>query len=125
MRTKRTLPAAQLLLMSPALLFMGALAVRRFSAPQLDPAFTAQRIVMWYAHRLWTLYALLITLPIAALMVGCITLRERWTDVRRAQSRGRQCLAVVHADRATLFVTLMTLAAGVVLAIVATHMAAN
>ena len=49
--TKRALAAAQLLLMFPAVLFMGALVVRMLQPLQHEPAHTAQRIVMWYALR--------------------------------------------------------------------------
>jgi hypothetical protein len=37
----------------------------------------------------------------------------------------QQTLSALHADRAMLFVAAMTLTAGVILAIVAIHMAAN
>ncbi len=124
MKAQRNLAAAQFLLMSPAMLFMGALVVRQFSLPQLEPAFTAERIVMWYAHRLWTLYALLITLPFVALVIGCITVRERWRSVR-ARSDRQEALATLRGDGMTLFVSLMTMGAGAVLAIVALHMAVN
>ncbi len=69
MNAKRALAAAQVLLMFPAILFMGALLVR-VSPLQHEPAHTADRIVMWYAGRMWTLWALLITLPLAVL-VSC------------------------------------------------------
>ena len=125
MNAKRTLAAAQLLLMFPAILFMGALVVRQLSPLQDEPAHTAHRIVMWYAGRVWTLWALLITLPLAVLVTGCITLLRNWSNVPELPHRAQQGLAAIHADRAMLFVAMMTLTAGVVLAIVAIHMAAN
>ena len=125
MNAKRTLAAAQLLLMFPAILFMGALVVRQLSPLQDEPAHTAHRIVMWYAERVWTLWALLITLPLAVLVIGCITLLRSWSNILEQPHRAQQVLAAIHADRAMLFVATMTLTAGVILAIVATHMAAN
>jgi hypothetical protein len=114
MKAKRTLAAAQLLFMFPAILFMGSLVVRQLSPLQHEPAHTAQRIVMWYAARVWTLWALLITLPLAVLVTGCITLLRGWGNISEATHRAQQ-----------LFVAMMTLTAGIVLAIVAVHMGAN
>jgi len=74
MNAKRALAAAQLLLMFPAIPFRGALVVRQVSPLQHEPAHTAGRIVMLYAGRMWTLWALLITLPLAVLVTGCVTL---------------------------------------------------
>jgi len=114
MKAKRTLVAAQLLFMFPAILFMGSLVVRQLSPLQYEPAQTAHRIVMWYAGKIWTLWTLLITLPLAVLIIGCITLLRGWGNVAKAPHRAQQ-----------LFVAMMTLTAGFVLAIVALHMGAN
>ncbi len=125
MNAKRTLAAAQLLLMFPAILFMGALVVRQLSPLQHEPAHTAHRIVMWYAGRMWTLWALLITLPLAVLITGCVTLLRSWSNLPELPYRAQQGLAAIYADRPMLCIAMMTLTAGVVLAIVAVHMAAN
>jgi hypothetical protein len=125
MNAKRALAAAQLLLMFPAILFMGALVVRQLSPLQHEPAHTAHRIVMWYAGRMWTLWALLITLPLAVLVTGCVTLLRSWSNVPELPYRAQQVLAAIYADRPMLCIAMMTLTAGVVLAIVAMHMAAN
>jgi len=53
--TERLVAAAQLLLIFPAVLFMGSLVVRKLSPLQNEPARTAQQIVMWYAGRMWSL----------------------------------------------------------------------
>jgi hypothetical protein len=124
MNAKRAVAAAQLLLMFPAILFMGALVARQVSPLQHEPAHTAGRIVMWYAARMWTLWALLVTLPLAVLVTGCVTLLRSWSNVAELH-RTRQGLAAMYADRPMLCVAMMTLTAGVVLAIVAMHMAAN
>jgi len=125
MNAKRALAAAQLLLMFPAILFMGALVVRQLSPLPHEPAHTAHRIVMWYAGRMWTLWALLITLPLVVLVTGCVTLLRSWSNVPELPYRAQQGLAAIYADRPMLCIAMMTLTAGVVLAIVAMHMAAN
>jgi hypothetical protein len=125
MNAKRALAAAQLLLMFPAILFMGALVFRQLSPLQHEPAHTAHRIVMWYAGRMWTLWALLISLPLAVLVTGCVTLLRSWSNVPELPYRAQQVLAAIYADRPMLCIATMTLTAGVVLAIVAMHMAAN
>ena len=123
--TRRVLAAVQLLLMCPAFLFMGALVVRQLSSLQQEPAYTAQRIVMWHAARLWTLWVLLITLPFAVLVMGCITfLQSRSNDPELPQGV-QQAPVGFRADRATHFIAVMTLTAGVVLTIVALHVLAN
>jgi hypothetical protein len=107
------------------MLFMGALVVRQLSSLQQEPAYTAQRIVMWHAARLWTLWVLLITLPFAVLVMGCITfLRSRSHNPELALG-AQQAPAAIRADRATHFMAVMTLTAGVVLTIVGLHVLAN
>ncbi len=125
MNAKRTLAAAQLLLMFPAILFMGALVVRQLSPLSNEPAQSAQRIVMWYAGRMWTLWALLIALPLTALITGCAALLRSWSKLPELPNRVQQGFAIIRGDRAMRFVVLMTSTAGIVLAIVAIHMAAN
>ncbi len=122
---KRAVAAGQLLLIFPAVLFMGALVVRELQPLQNEPAHTAQRVVMWYSARMWTLWVLLITLPFAVLVTGCVTLARIWPDDVELLQAAQQTLARIHADRALLFVAATTLTATAVLAIVAMHMLAN
>ena len=113
---KRAIATTELLLILPAALFMTALVVRLLQPLQSEPARTAERIVEWYADRQWTLWILLIALPLAVLVTGCATLMRR---------DARQTLAALRADPATLFVAAATLIAGGVLVIVVLHMLAN
>jgi hypothetical protein len=101
---KHTIATMELVLIFPAALFLTAVA-----APSLisQPAPTAQRLVMWYAERMWTLWVLLLALPLAALVIGCATLLR------------------LRPDLGTLFVAVTTLAAGGVVTIVILHMLAN
>jgi hypothetical protein len=125
MRAKERLVAAsQLLLIFPAALFMGSLVVRNLSPLQNEPAHTAQQIVMWYSGRMWTLWALLIALPLSVLVTGCIMF-ARWSNDFRLPQAAQQMLAAIHANRAMLIVAVMTLTAGAILTIVVLHMLAN
>ena len=86
---------AQLLLMFPAVFFMGALALRKLQPLQNEPAQTAQRIVMWYAARHWTLLVLLIALPFAVLVIGFITLARNWRDDMELPQAALQTFAAI------------------------------
>jgi hypothetical protein len=123
--SKRSVIVAQLLLIFPSALFMGALVVRELQPLQNEPAHTAQQIVMWYAARMWTLWVLLIALPFAVLVTGCVTVARNWGDDIKLPQAAQQTLAAIRADRAMLFISATTLTAGAILAIVALHMAAN
>jgi hypothetical protein len=113
---RRAIATMELLLILPAALFMTALVVRMLQPLQNEPASTAERIVQWYAERQWTLWILLIALPMAVLVTGCATL---------TQSDTRQTLAAIRAQPATLLVAAATLTAGSFLVIVVLHMMAN
>jgi hypothetical protein len=63
---------------------MGALVVRQLSSLQNEPAHIGHRVVMRYAGRVWTLWALLITL--AVLVAGCVTLARNWRDLELRQA---------------------------------------
>jgi hypothetical protein len=123
--TERLVAASQLLVICPAVLFMGSLAVRNLSPLQNEPAHTAQQIVMWYAGRMWTLWALLIALPLGVLVMGCIMFASSWSKDVRLPKAEQQMLAAIHANHTMLIVAVMTLTAGAVLTIVVLHMLAN
>ena len=101
--------ALELALIVPAGLFMAAV----FAQGAFDHAESAHALVTWYSTRMWTVWLLLLALPLAALVTGIATLL-------RSQS-----LDVLRAHLATFFVAATTLAAAAILAIVALHMAAN
>ena|ERR1700730_13306468 len=122
---KRPVILAQLLLIFPSVLFMGALVVRGQQPLHNEPAHTAQQLVMWYGARMWTLWVLLIALPFAVLVTGCVTLARNWREDMKLPQAAQQTLAAIRADRTMLLVAATTLTAGVILAIVALHMAAN
>jgi len=113
---KRTIATTQLLLIVPAALFMTAVVVRTN---------TTQQIVMWYAGRGWTLWVLLIGLPLSVLVIGCTTLLESWNDDGALRQAAWQTPGAVRAHLATVLIAAATVAAGGVLAVVGLHMLAN
>lgn len=124
MRT-RFVAALQLVLIFPAVLFMTSLILRQLQPQQYEPAHSAQQVVLWYAARMWSLWILLLALPIAVLVAGCATLLRNWKRDAALPSAARQLLAVVRAQFAMLVVVAATLTAGGILAIVVLHMLAD
>ncbi|OLC91648.1 MAG: hypothetical protein DMG35_17335 [Acidobacteria bacterium] len=126
MRTRtRIVAALELALIFPAALFMMALAVRNMLPLQYEPAHIAQRIIVWYSGRMWTLWVLLLALPFAVLITGAVTLlRDRDRDVGLPNT-ARQSLAVLREHPAKLLVAATTLTAAGILVIVVLHMLAN
>jgi hypothetical protein len=123
---KRSLAAAELLLIFPAALFMTSLFVRQLQPAQYEPARLAQQIVAWYAARPRVgLWLLLIALPVTVLATGCLTLLRAWKSNAELRVSARQTLAAIRPHLATLFVALATVAAAAILAIVALHMLTN
>jgi len=119
---KRAIAAAEVVLISPAVLFMAALFVRNLQPPALEPARTAERIVMWYSSSPpLCLWVFLMTLPLAVFVAGCATLLREWQRDAALRDAARQTLAVVRAQIATLLISVATLTAGGILAIVALH----
>jgi hypothetical protein len=121
----RIIAAIQLVLIFPAALFMTALLLRSLQPLQYEPAHSAQQVVMWYAGRMWTLWILLLALPITVLVTGGATLLRSWNRDTALPSAARQLLAVVRAQFAMLLVAAATLTAGGILLIVVLHMLAN
>ena len=120
---KPTVAAAELLLIFPAVLFMGSLFVRELQPLQYQPAHTAQKIVDWYAARPQVgLWIMLIALPLTVLATGCVTLIRNWKNNAELRQATQQSLIAIRAHLSTLFVAVTTLTAAVVLAIVALHM---
>ena len=122
---KRTTVGVQLLLIFPAALFMTSLLLRTVGAPQNEPARTAQQIVSWYSGRLWTLWLLLVALPLIVLGVGCATLLRSWNEDSDLQRAIRQPGTAIRTQLATIVMAVASLTAGCILAVVVAHMLAN
>ena len=124
MTTKRLTATVELLFIAPAALFMGSLLMRNL-LPLDDARNGPHRIVMWYAGRLWTLWLLLIGLPLTVVLVGCATLASSWTGDRALREAVAHVRAALAPHVATLLIAASTLFAGGVLVIVALHAVAN
>jgi hypothetical protein len=122
---KRALAAAHLLLMSPAVLFLVAVIMQRLQPLEKEPAHTAQHIVMWYAERMWTLWILLLALPLSVLISGCISLLRDSNSSAQVASLPQKALAALHRAGVRISVAVTTVTAAVILGIVILHMLAN
>jgi len=115
----------ELALIFPATLFMMALVVRDLQPLQYEPAQTAERIVTWYSARTWTLWLLLLAMPLAVLISGCVALLGSSQSGVDLPQRARQPGVMLRAPAATLLVAATTLTAAAFLVIVILHMLAN
>jgi hypothetical protein len=123
--TVRLVATTQLLLILPAVLFMGSLIARNVSPLQNEPAHMAQQIVMWYAGRMWTLWVFLVAFPLGVLVTGGIAFARNWSEYARLPQAAKPMLAAIHVNRVMLIVAVLTVTAGVILTIVVLHMLAN
>ena len=122
--SKRNIVATQLLLIFPAALFMTSLLVRSLQPLQHEPARTAQQIVSWYSGRQWTLWLLLIALPLTVLIVGCASLGRSWNEGAEVEQAIGTPGTVIRSQLVTL-IGATTLTAGFFLVVVVLHMLAN
>jgi hypothetical protein len=123
--SRRAIAATELVLILPAALFMAALVARQLTPLDYEPAHTAQEIVAWYSIRPWTLWGLLIGLPLVVLITGCATLSSNRNDDRDSRPAAQRRTTDVGARRATQFIAAATLAAGAILVVAVLHMLAN
>src|SRR5690242_15446627 len=96
---------AQVLLILPAIVFLGSVVARDLQP--LKPA--AERVVMWYAARMWTLWMLLLALPFTVFVTGCVTL---FGSRNTHPDPSRQIIATIRSDGALSLVAALTLMAG-------------
>jgi len=126
MRTPtRVLAGIEIALLVPAALFLAAVVVRGALPVAHEPARAAQVIVAWYAGRMWTLWLLLLSLPLAALVTGCAALLRGAASGSAAGDTGRAAVALVRDSLATRVIAVTTLAAAGILALVVLHMLAH
>ncbi len=121
----RVIAVMELVLIFPAVLFMTALVLRNLQPLQYEPARSAQQLVMWYAGRMWTLWFLLLGLPLIVLVSGCAELLRSYNRDMVLPLTSRKSLALVRAHLFSLFIAATTLTAGVILVIVVLHVLAN
>jgi hypothetical protein len=113
----RIIAVIDLVLILPAMLFLAAVGIRAFQLIQFEPAHTSQLIVDWYAGKVWTLWVLLVTLPLLALILGCASLA--WSPIYARQFQTRRW------NGAAIAILADTLAAFVILVVVVLHILAN
>lgn len=121
--SKRAIAAAELVLLFPAALFMTSLFVRQIQPQQFEPAHSANLIVNWYASGpIWfTLWMLLMAMPLAVLIMGATTLARSWKSDAELRQASRQTLSAIRSHLATFFIAAATLTAGGILMIIALH----
>ncbi len=117
---RRIVAATELALIFPAALFLTAVVARHVQVLQF-----AQEIVTWYSIRQWTLWVLLIGLPLAALFNGCLVLLGNSNAGPEEGQLVKQAFAAIRSQVATRIIAAATLAAGLMLAVVVLHMLAN
>jgi hypothetical protein len=121
----RLVAGLQAALIFPAILFLAAVLVGAGDPPQYELARVAQGIVTWYSARMWTLWVLLLMLPLAVLAAGCLTLLGSWNRAVDPPVAARPAVALLPAPVATFFVAGTTFTSAAVLAVVVLHMLAN
>jgi hypothetical protein len=122
--SRRVIAVTELLLIFPATLFLTSVAARNLRPLQYEPTHTAQQIVSWYTRLpvpvgLW---GLLVALPVAALLIGCMTLladSNEGAGDDRASSRPPAALGTPWPTR---MIAAATLAATLILVVVTLHM---
>jgi hypothetical protein len=119
----RLVAGLQAALICPAILFLTAVLVGAGEPPQYELARVAQGIVTWYAARMWTLWLLLLILPLAALAAGCFTLLGSWN--RALEPTAGRLAAMPPAPVATFLVAGTTFTSAGILAVVVLHVLAN
>ncbi|HLJ76989.1 MAG TPA: hypothetical protein VKT75_06235 [Acidobacteriaceae bacterium] len=120
---RRALATLELLLISPAMLFMTALFVRNLQPQQFEPAHTAERIVAWYAARTQLgLWLFLIACPLTVLVIGCVSLVRSWRADPALQTSAVACAGAIRRHCTVLAVALATAASVAILSIVALHL---
>jgi hypothetical protein len=117
-RTLKYVTAGELLLISPALIFMSALFLR-----SVQPILRTGLVVDWFSqHLVLGLYISLVAMPLGALVVGCVALAHGWrsdAEFRRATLAMRRT-ACAYAPHLSLAAAMLVAVA--VLALVALHM---
>lgn len=114
-----------LALVGPGVLFVMALLLRQVSPPESQPARTADHIVRWYAaHPQFSLWVLLLFLPVSAFILGSVALLRTWADNPQLQSFTWRALAAIPAHWPAVSIGGLTLVSAGVLAMITPHLMA-
>ena len=124
--TNDVIAAWALALVGPAVLFVAALLLRQVLSPGSDAARTAERVVTWYAaHPQFSLWVLLLGLPISAFILGSAALMRTWGDNPQLQYYTWRALAEVPEHWPAFSIGGATLLSAGVLAMITTHLFAG
>lgn len=119
---KRTVALLEWVLVIPGTLFMTALFVRNLQPAPYEPAQSARRLVEWFSARPFLcLDIFLITLPLAAFIIGGFTVLRAWRGEAELRRAALETLATARTHLAFLLIAGATLVAGGILAVVAVH----
>ncbi|HTY50617.1 MAG TPA: hypothetical protein VMB48_13090 [Steroidobacteraceae bacterium] len=112
------LAAVEVLLVSPAALFMASV----FLKP-VQPLLDTWQIVEWYArHRVLGLYMFLVAMPLAAFLIGATSVLRSWQGDAELRQAVYAVYGVLRAHAAQALIACATVIAGGMLAIVTLHM---
>lgn len=119
MKTIRpTIAIIEWLLVFPAVLFMVALFLR-----EVQPLAQTGHLVDWFSHHVVLgLYVFLVTMPLAAFVVGSAIVLRSWRSDPEFRRATQEILNTARAHATSLLIAAATLMAGSILAIVALHM---
>lgn len=119
---KRLVATLELVLIAPALVFFAAIFFRNFFPTDNNGA---QQLVGWYAGRHWTLWTLLVALPLAVLILGSVSVLNSWKSDASLRDDTIRAAAAVRAHLPVFVIGSATAAACILLAFVALHMILN
>ncbi len=122
-KTHRILAAVNASLIIPAVLFLTSVVVVKLSIFQPEPAGMAHQIVMWYSARMWTLWVLLVTLPMAAFITGGAAYLNSRGGARETRAEHSPPLSGARLPMEIIKATTVT--SGLILVVVILHMLAN
>ena len=117
---RRAIATTELLLIFPAAVFMTAIFVRNVTPLPKEPAYTAHRIVLWFAAQ--GLWGLLVSMPLAVLVIGTLALVWLWNHDAQLRLSADIVFNAIRAHLTTALIAMATLASAGVLAFIGVHM---
>ena len=112
-----------LVLICPAVVFIGALFLRQVPPPGSEPARSAERIVRWYAaHPQLALWVLLLLLPLSTFILGSSALLRTWGDNPELRSYAWRALTEIRDHWPAMSIGGLTVLSAAVLLMVTAHL---
>ena len=121
--TNDVVASVALVLIAPAVLFVLALFLRQWQPFDSEPARTAERVVRWYAaHSQFSLWVLLLLLPLCAFILGSSALLRTWGDNPKLQDFTWRALAAIPEHLPAFLIAAATFVSASVLAMMTRHL---